>query len=119
MPDMGAYGMESEVRNRVAKTSKNIRVSITPDNDIQAFAGYLSGSVRDPEVKVVVNIEAMVNAAADKENGISFKEIFVTSVVHEMLHAAEDLYHRNFDEEEVERVLMEATKAHYGEGQPD
>jgi len=93
---------------------KTIRFCITPDNAIPAFAGYLSGSVRQPEAKVIVNIEAMVNAAADKENEISFEEIFVTSVVHEMLHAVQDLYRRNFDEEEVERVLAEASELHYG-----
>ena len=97
------------------KMSKTIRFSVTPNNDIPAFAGYLSGSVREPEAKVIVNIEAMVNAAADKENDISFEEIFVTSVVHEMLHAIQDIYHREFDEEEVERVLLEASEQHYGE----
>jgi hypothetical protein len=92
-----------------------IKVCITPDNEIPAFAGYLSGSVREPEIKVVVNIEAMVNAVADKENEITFEQIFVTSVVHELLHAVQEIYHREFDEEEVERVLNEATKIFYGE----
>ena len=90
------------------------KVSISPDNDIPAFAGYLSGSVREPEIKVVVNIEAMVNAVADKENEITFEQIFVTSVAHELLHAVQELYRRDFDEEEVERVLGEATKMFYG-----
>ena len=86
-----------------------IKVSITPKNDIPAFAGYLSGSVYHPEAKIVVNLEAMVNAAADRENEVSFEEIFVVSVVHELLHAVQDIYHKEFDEDEVERVLNEAS----------
>jgi hypothetical protein len=93
---------------------RQIKVSITADNDIPAFAGYLSGSVKDPEIKVVVNIEAMVNTAAEDE--ISFEELFTTSVVHELLHAIQELYGKGFDEEEVERVLTEAAALHYGEG---
>lgn len=87
-------------------SKKQIRVSITPDNDIPAFAGYLSGSIDGPEAIVVVNFEAIVNASA--EHDIPFDEIFVPSVVHEMLHAVQDLYHREFDEEEVEQVIEEA-----------
>lgn len=97
---------------------REIKFTITPDNDIPAFAGYLSGSLSKlPEARVVVNIEAMVNAAADRDNEISFKEIFTTSVVHEMLHAVQELYKREFDEEEVEGVLLAASEIHYGEGE--
>lgn len=92
------------------KPVRKIAVSIVPKNDIPAFAGYLSGSVRSPEAKVVINFEAMVNAAADKENDISFEEIFTTSVVHELLHCIQELYGREFDEEEVEAVLEDAAK---------
>ncbi len=81
-----------------------------------AFAGYLSGSVKEPEAKIVVNIEAMVSAAADRENEISFEELFTASVVHEMLHAVQELYGREFDEEEVENVLEQATQMYYGTG---
>jgi hypothetical protein len=91
-----------------------IKFSITPKNDIPAFAGYLSGSVREPEAKIVVNIEAMVNGSVDRENDISFEEIFTTSVVHEMLHAVQDMYKREFDDEEVENVLSQATEMFYG-----
>ena len=93
--------------------TKALRVKITPENDIPAFAGYLSGSTRDPQISIVVNIEAMVNAVADKENEITFEEIFTTSVVHELLHAFQEVYEREFDEEEVEKVLEEATKLFY------
>lgn len=92
-----------------------LKITITPKNDIPAFAGYLSGSVREPEAKIVVNIEGMVNAAANKDNGISFKDIFTTSVVHEILHAVEDIYHREFDEEEVESVIKKASEFICGE----
>ena len=93
--------------------SRVVKFSITPKNDIPAFAGYLSGSVKSPEAKIVVNIEAMVNCAADKENGITFEEIFTTSVVHEMLHAIQEIYKKNFDENEIERVLEEASRLFY------
>lgn len=92
----------------------NLKVSITPNNDIPAFAGYLSGSVKDPEIKVVVNIEAMVNAAADKDVDFSFEQIFTSSVVHELLHAVQEIFHREFDDEEIERVIIEAEKMMYG-----
>ena len=107
------------ILNQVEARSVEIKFSIKPNNDIPAFAGYLSGSTRNPEAKIVVNIEAMVNAAADKENEISFEEIFTTSVVHEMLHAVQELYHKEFDEEEVERVLEQATHDFYGENTSD
>lgn len=94
---------------------RTIKFSITPNNDIPAFAGYLSGSLSHaPEAKIVVNIEAMVNSAVDKDNEITFEEIFTTSVVHEMLHAVQELYKREFDEDEVENVLSEASEMHYG-----
>jgi hypothetical protein len=93
---------------------REIRFSITPENEIPAFAGYLSGSVKEPEAKIVVNIEAMVNASADAGNDISFEEIFTTSVVHEMLHAIQDLYRREFDEEEVEEILAKAVDIQSG-----
>lgn len=89
------------------------KVSIKPNNDIPAFAGYLSGTVREPEIRVVLNIEAMVNCAAEKENDISFQELFTVSLAHELLHAVQDLYRKSFDEEEVERVLDEASKSFY------
>jgi hypothetical protein len=91
-----------------------ISLSIKPDNEIPAFAGYLSGSIKDPEIRVVINIEAMVNAVADKENEITFEEIFTTSVVHELLHAVQEIYKREFSEEEIEKVLMAATEMMYG-----
>ena len=91
-----------------------IPLSIKPDNEIPAFAGYLVGSVKEPEVKVVVNIAAMVNATVDEENEITFKEIFTTSIVHELLHAVQEIYEREFDEDEVEEVLYKATEMMYG-----
>jgi hypothetical protein len=93
---------------------REIKFSIKPNNEIPAFAGYLSGSVKEPEAKIIVNIEAMVNAAADAENKISFKEIFSVSVVHEMLHAVQELYGREFDEQEVEDVLDQASRVYFG-----
>ncbi|WP_169701531.1 hypothetical protein [Desulfobulbus propionicus] len=93
-----------------------IKFSIKPNNEIPAFAGYLSGSVAEPEAKIVVNIEAMVNACADKTNEISFEEIFTTSVVHEMLHAVQELYRREFDEQEVDDVLDKASRTYFGDG---
>lgn len=95
---------------------REIKFSIKPNNEMPAFAGYLSGSVKEPEAKIVVNIEAMVSAAADRENEISFEELFTASVVHEMLHAVQELYGREFDEEEVENVLEQATQMYYGTG---
>lgn len=92
-----------------------LKIVISPNNDIPAFAGYLSGSVKEPEIKIVVNIEAMVNAVVDKENEITFEQIFTMSVVHELLHGIQEIYQREFDEEEVERVLNEAAKLFYGE----
>jgi hypothetical protein len=89
-----------------------ISLSIKPDNEIPAFAGYLSGSIKDPEIRVVINIGVMVNA--DKENEITFEEIFTTSVVHELLHAVQEIYKREFSEEEIEKVLMAATEMMYG-----
>jgi len=94
-----------------------IKVRITPNNEIPAFAGYLTGSVREPVTEIAVNIEAMVNTSVDKEYPISFEEIFTTSVVHELLHAIQDIYRREFDEEEVEKVLMQAAEMMYGDGE--
>ena len=97
---------------------KQIKVTMLPDNDIPAFAGYLSGSVRDPSAEIVINFEAMVNSAADHTNApLTFEEIFTTSVAHELMHVIQDFYRKNFDEEEVERVIEEAAKMFYGDGE--
>ncbi len=95
---------------------RQIKVTMLPNNDIPAFAGYLSGSVRDPSAEIVINFEAMVNSAADRTNApLTFEEIFTTSVAHELMHVIQDFYQKNFDEEEVERVVEEAARLFYGE----
>lgn len=94
---------------------RQVKVTVLPNNDIPAFAGYLSGSVRDPSAEIVINFEAIVNAAADRTNApLTFEEIFTTSVAHELMHIIQDFYRKNFDEEEVERVIEEATILFYG-----
>ena len=86
---------------------KEIRVSITEDDDLPAFAGFVAGSTKN-EVRIKVNIPVTLLVCA--EHDIDFYELLAESTVHEMLHAFQELYKKAFDEEEVEEALLQARK---------
>ena len=84
----------------------NLKIEISPDNNIPAFAGYVNCSVLKNKPKIVVNFNASLFACA--EHDLSFKDFFAENVVHEMLHMVQDIFGRAFDENEVEDAIMAA-----------
>ena len=84
----------------------DLKITIEPDNDIPAFAGYCNHSGPDGAPKIVFNFMSMIIACA--ENGDSAKDYklyFSESVVHEMLHMVQDIFDKAFSEEEVEDAI--------------
>jgi hypothetical protein len=87
----------------------DLKIIISPDNDIPAFAGYVNRSVEDENTpEIVVNFRASLIACA--ENDIEFKDLFAENIVHEMLHCFQQIFDKSFSESEVEDAIMHARK---------
>lgn len=87
----------------------NLKITLAPDNEIPAFAGYVNyenGCGDEP--KIVVNFRAMLLASA--EHDLGYKKFFAETVVHEMLHMIQEIFGQTFSEDEVEDALMHARK---------
>lgn len=87
----------------------DLKITISPDNEIPAFAGYVNHSVDDEDgPQIVVNFKASLIAST--ENDIDFKQLFAENVVHEMLHMIQDIFDQAFSEEAVEDAITHARK---------
>ena len=85
----------------------DLKITISPNNDIPAFAGYVNHSVDDSNSpEIVVNFKASLIACV--ENEIDYKQLFAENVVHEMLHMVQDIFNQAFSEEEVEDAILHA-----------
>jgi predicted Zn-dependent protease with MMP-like domain len=60
---------------------------------------------------VLFNLEASLAASIENKD-ISFKEIFVETIMHEVGHALEEFYNLGFDEERIDRIT-ESYRAKY------
>lgn len=87
----------------------DLKITISPDNDIPAFAAYVNYEKTDeftPEI--VLNFRSTLIAGV--ENDINYKQFLAENVVHEMLHMVQDIFDKTFSEKEVEDAIYHARK---------
>ena len=83
------------------KLSIDLQIKNKPDLD--GFAGFIAGTTKNKEIKIRVNINSSILACV--EHDIDFYELLTANTVHELLHAFQELYKQEFDEEQVEQAL--------------
>lgn len=93
--------------------SQTITVSVELKNDteLSAFGAYIAGSARDGTAEIAINFDAIFHSVSDPANGIpacDWKGIAADIVVHELLHAVEDMLGKAFSEVDVEGAIERA-----------
>lgn len=82
----------------------NFKIQIVKNDDIDAFGAYASPSIKKNEFGVILfNLEANLVASIE-HNDITFKEMFIETIMHEIGHALEEFYDLEFDEDRIERI---------------
>lgn len=82
---------------------KNFKIQVYKNDEIDGFAAYASPSIKKNEFGVVVfNLEASLGVCIEEE--LSFKEMFVETIMHEVGHALEEFYDLEFSEERIEKI---------------
>lgn len=79
------------------------KVQIIKNDEVDGFGAYASKSIINGLGIVLFNLEANLGASIDHKD-ISFKEMFVETIMHEVGHALEEFYNLEFDEERIERI---------------
>lgn len=89
----------------------DLKITLEPDNEIPAFAGYGNHTAKEGAPKIIFNFMAMVMACAkNNDTALDYKMFFADSIVHEMLHMIQDIFDKAFDEKEVEDAICHARK---------
>lgn len=88
--------------------SKKIKIKfrIEEDENIPAFAGFVKDSVNKGEAIFKIDIKASILCSA--EHNIDFYDLISEHSVHELLHAFQEYYKKNFNEDEVENAILQA-----------
>jgi len=94
--------------------SKKVKIKITQDNDIPAFAAFVATTANSGEAWFKLNINATLWACVENEE-LEFFDILSENTVHEMMHAFQELYKRVFDEEEIENAILQARENYNAE----
>jgi Zn-dependent peptidase ImmA (M78 family) len=82
----------------------NFKIQVVKNDEIDAFGAYVSPSIKKNDFGVVLfNLEANLIASIE-EKDISFKEMFIETIMHEIGHALEEFYDLEFDEDRIERI---------------
>lgn len=79
------------------------KVQIIKNDEVDGFGAYASKSITNGLGIVLFNLEANLGASIDHKD-ISFKEMFVETIMHEVGHALEEFYNLEFDEERIDRI---------------
>ncbi len=80
----------------------SFKIVVLKDDEIDAFGAYASTSVKEGKAIVLLNVEA--NLGCSIENDISFKEMMVETLMHEVGHALEEWFDLEFDEDRIDRI---------------
>jgi len=65
--------------------------------------------VKNGKAQVEVDIDALLNASVE-EKDLSFKAIFSEIVLHEILHAIEDLFDKSFNHKRIRYAINKVRK---------
>jgi tRNA 2-selenouridine synthase SelU len=93
----------------------NFKIKVFKDDEMDAFGAYASPSIKKHDFGVVLfNLEANLSASIEHEE-ISFKEMFVETIMHEVGHALEEFYDLEFNEDRIERIIESYRKKYTSE----
>jgi tRNA 2-selenouridine synthase SelU len=82
----------------------NFKIQVVKNDDIDAFGAYASPSIKKNDFGIILfNLEANLITSLEHKD-VSFKEMFVETIMHEVGHALEEFYDLEFDEERIERI---------------
>lgn len=113
--------MADFVRERIEMMQTDLKIELLPDNEIEAFAGYVNyegGFTKDECPQILINFRSMLITAAEEDmNAKEYKAWFAENVVHEMLHMIQAIFKQAFDEEEVDDAILQARETLKTEGQ--
>lgn len=90
-----------------------LRVSVG-DADMPAYGAYKSPSARAGEAQILLNFPLIYATAARFDD--KPERIMAETVVHELLHALEDIFRRTFSEHDVEVLVAAAQGIELAEG---
>ncbi|WP_445458412.1 hypothetical protein [Flavobacterium sp. HNIBRBA15423] len=93
----------------------NFKIQVVKNDEIDAFGAYASPSIKKNDFGIVLfNLEANLETSLEHKD-ISFKEMFVETIMHEVGHALEEFYDLEFDEERIERITESYRKKYENE----
>lgn len=84
--------------------NKTFKIKVIRYEDIDAFGAYATTSVKKDEGLVLLNVESNLLASLD-EPDISFKEMIVSTLMHEIGHALEEWFDMEFSEDRLENII--------------
>jgi len=82
----------------------NFKIKIFQNDELNAFGAYASKSIKNGLGIVLFNLEANLETTLEHKD-ISFKEMFVETIMHEVGHALEEFYDLNFSEERIDKII--------------
>lgn len=82
---------------------KNFKIQVIQNDELDAFGAYASKSIKNGLGIVLFNLEANLETSLEHKD-ISFKEMFVETIMHEVGHALEEFYDLEFNEDRIERI---------------
>lgn len=99
--------ISNRAKRKTVKVPTQLNVEVNFSSLLgRGFGGYLASSAREKgKAKIIIDLDAMLYACADNKNELSLKDFFKETVVHEMLHAIEDLFAESFDEDRVNAAI--------------
>lgn len=95
-------------RLRVDVVARNKKLKV-------GFGCYRVGSAKRGKADVRIDFSAIFNVVADPRNGLRpslWKELTADVIVHELLHAVQDILGRSFSEREVNAAIKRARSLH-------
>jgi hypothetical protein len=102
----------SDCENFYSNQENKFKVVVLKDDEIEAFGAYASTTVKKGEAIVLLNIEANLGVAIEHE--ISFKELLIETLMHEVGHALEEWYDLDFDEDRIDRITESYRQKYLG-----
>jgi len=91
-----------------------IRIKVTREDSIPAFAAWVDGSLDSGEGEILLNIDACLGELEDEDGKSAGKtnraQLIIGSLMHEFGHALEDILEVEHDEAMVESEVSKFFK---------
>lgn len=82
------------------------------DDDLPAFAGWVANSLKSNNPTILMNVEITMSPWFDQEDGNEIeidtnerKLMIIENLMHEFGHAMQEYLDREFNEEELEKII--------------